>query len=135
MAIASIRTEKVVVRGQKCRIIKAFRGILKIAALPVEYVGDLYEERFLPSFHLDHWRDSEGLSIDVRLPRKAPLDHLSACVTNPIELHFSIGDTLSEGKYQELLTWLSRSGARLAKINRRLEAENAGWQGEEEVEI
>ena len=131
---AKIKSEKVLIRGQKFRKLVAFEGIAKRSELPVEYLPDFnWSDYPGPEFALS----DDGLSLRAMLPRECGLpaqDVRDNLIYTGAEF-LSIGKSLPEQDFQALLKWLRICGARLAKINKRLAAENAGWAGEEEHAI
>lgn len=133
---AKIVTEKVVVRGEKMRKIIRFEGILAEKELPVEYVKTLG-----PKFAL-----TREERVDIFIPTLVESPQMTTTPNgttlvcwkgsdNHTDIFLLPGYVIPELLYQEALVWMRRSGARLAKINRRLAAENADWHGEEVIEI
>ena len=114
---AKIVTEKIVVRGEKMRKIMRFEGVLGRDALPVAYLNT----RDVPLFYSNEPSNMPGIY-------HAPAIDKACCWIYE-------GDIIQEAAFQELLVWMRRAGARLAKINARLAKENTDWHGEEEVEI
>lgn len=105
-------TERVILRGEKYRLLKHFRA-KDASALPSRYINTpggvcLFTEQ-------------KGARLTVQSPR--------GCHT------FMVGQTISEAKYQELLKLAEEAGTRLREINETLTRENADWHGHEAVTI
>lgn len=136
MALAKINTEKIVVRGERCRRIVGWENILSENTLPHQYTQDRVDGRW-PKGNAPFFSAYESQLFfygPMEALKGAPLRNVNeglACSSITIWK----GGELPEATFQELLTWLRRSGARLGKINRRLAKENADWHGEEAVEI
>lgn len=137
MPIARIKTDRVIRRGEKYRKITGFEGVLGEKDLPREYFAKIgpaeirggmtfqYAKRLF--FALDGL-DTIYFDPGVELP-------LCNSGCNCRSYRLRIGDEIREEVFQEIIVWFRRAGARLGKINMRLAKENAGWCGEEVVEI
>ena len=137
--VARILTEKVMVDGHKCRKILGFEGILGRDELPAVYIGG--EPRF---YHVGtalhghfavvngtaRWMGADRIraQVDVDIPSEGEpkIDVGRYC------LLLTEGDIWLETTFQNILVWMKRAGARLAKIRK---AEKAAWSGKEDVEI
>ena len=137
MAIATIKTEKVVVRGEKCRKIVGWGDVLTEEQLPKEYTQDRvvggWPKGNAPFFavyrsQLSFYGPKDALK--GHSVSRNTCEELDCCT-------FTIwkDSILPEATYQELMLWLRRAGARLGKINRRFAEENKDWHGEEVFEI
>jgi hypothetical protein len=135
---ARILTEKVTIDGVPCRRIMGFEGVLDKSELPGRYIRDA------PSFYLEscrltgahvfkgkvmEWDHPSGsnVGLDIKLPHGVDIDVGTYAFTG-----MNVGDIWPEKTFQELLTWLTRAGSRLAKIRKQ---EKAAWSGKETVEI
>jgi len=136
--VVGILTEKVMVKGVKCRRILGFEGVLRDVELPKKYVTGC------PSFwlytgHKDgahvfdgskmRWSNPVGSNqgLIMNLPSGTEIDVGCFMFTG-----MNIGDVWPEPTFQKLLTWLKRACYRLAEIRRE---ERNAWQGEELLEI
>jgi len=100
---AKVIAEKTVKGEEVTWKLKAFQNILPEKELPREYLTE--EPNFRPS------RDNKN-GIVFRLSSK----HLSA----PFWGCYYTGEVLNDCQFSEMLTWMRRSGERLAKINKKL---------------
>lgn len=127
--IASIETEKVVVRGERFRKITGFAGVLRENELPKAYLKNA------PYFFADQGANGYGCPshwVEIRDPEQTRRIGFFEGGRGGL---ISCRDVIPEAEFQELLAWMKRAGAKLAKINRRLAAANADWNGQETIEI
>ena len=130
MPLAKILTEKVVVRGEKCRRILGFDGILEKEMLPKRYIVPFQDDQGFyrptkdipPYFYLDP-------EMDYRVFLHAPVD-------GPFfSFWIATDQVIFEELFQEIILWMKRAGARLSKINKRIAEEGKEWKGEETIVI
>ncbi len=121
---AKIYGKRVIVRGRKAIEITKFEGILDKSDLPADYI-DLDEVK--PAFY------KSCSIIKICIPNAPPRlsKHLTLSCEGKIYwevLH--VGDVVPAEDFQAICVWLRRAGSRLARINRKLAKENAGWEGD-----
>jgi hypothetical protein len=147
---AKIATEKVLIRGQKCRKVVGFEGIARRDSLPKKYmVGG---PRFWLAEYANQATTYDGeayvrpcggcaesaLNLDqgtgmlfLEIPRRGNPDIPGYHGSNEIELRLAGRCVLLEEDFQNVLLWMRRAGGRLGKINRELAEENEKWHGTE----
>lgn len=123
MPIAKMYWTKEVERGIKKYRITKLEGFLKEYELPVEYVSNppymvLYEDY-----------------VRIYVPEGANLATTTVCTATGSKFTVTPGDLIKESRMAEARKWMGICGNRLAKINRKLEIENAEWQGDGVFEI
>jgi hypothetical protein len=123
--IAKVHGKRVIVRGRKAVEITEFEGIRDKSNLPADYI-DLDEPK--PAFY-----NASCRIIKICIPNAPPRlsEHLKLSCEGKIcweVLH--VGDVVPAEDFQAICVWLRRAGNRLAKINRKLAKENAGWEGD-----
>jgi len=135
---ACILTEKVLVGNTPCRKIVGFEGILGREELPRKYLGgspSFYQDKTAAShYEFDgrvRWIPADGETIGVSYRIPSHPDPEIVLDTFPMHM-LTIGDIYSEAAFQNILVWLKRAGARLAKIRTH---EKAAWSGKEAIEI
>ena len=127
MPLAKIHYECVLLYGEKAVMITRFENMLEEQELPLEYViafGSREEGKKIPPYF-------------YASPRYPPDEiFLHAPVDGDLSAYWiTVGSRIPLEQYREILAWMRRAGNRLAKINRRLAAENADWRGEGVDEI
>lgn len=136
---ACILTEKVTIDGMPCRRIMGFEGINQRSDLPAKYVCNE------PSFWLVDGKRGRHVFQDGKMRWVASWEDPAKCrvmLALPDEVKIDVGGYAFDGiqersvwpetTFQELLVWLKRAGARLAKIRKQ---EKAAWSGKETIEI
>jgi len=138
--VARILTEKIMVDGHKCRKILGFEGILGSGELPAAYLGGM------PRFYRVGGNRLHGhFEVVKGTPTWICPDRIRAQIYVDIpskgepkidiggyDLLLTEGDIWLESTFQDILIWMKRAGARLAKIRK---AERLAWPGKEDVEI
>lgn len=109
-----IKTEKLVIRGEKCRKILQVTGVMNNGKLPAEYTG------LCPYFV----RTNEGNGIDVYTTHEW-------CATWAI----TPGKVLNEHEFGLVVKALKQAGKHLHELRQEEKALKETWKGEETVII
>lgn len=105
-----IYTEKCVIRGEKCRKILGFEGVLEGVELPREYTLGY------PRVTLESICGNEYLAIVDEKGRR------SVMYTD---------ESYKEDEFQEMITAIEKAGYRLHQINKKVRELKEVWKGEE----
>lgn len=105
-----IYTEKCVIRGEKCRKILGFEGVLEDIKLPKEYVLSY------PRVVLETFCGEEYLAIVDEKGRRTVMYS---------DRHYK------EDEFQEMITAIEKAGERLHEIRKKVKELEEVWKGEE----